>query len=155
MSIAPLTESTSADELAGRELEHERMIALLKESVELARADGDASREAESELLLATSYNMLRGVGEEQRRLVRLYAERAEAAFVRAGDEKGEFKALALLATLAAEDGNERPVQYIVHKLQRLDAPAAEWWRWYTAAIRSCSSRQSPGKKNQLVGVDW
>jgi CHAT domain len=125
------TDNSFEDALADRET----TIAWLTEEVEAARAAGNVSREADAELLLADTYGLLGGVGEERRRLQRLHAERAEAAFRRAGDATGERHALSRLAVLAAEDGDERPVHYIVDKLRRLDERAAQWWWWYTAAI--------------------
>ena len=135
MTMIEGTDNSFEVELAGRELDRETAIARLTDEVETARAAGDASREAEAELLLATTYGSLGGLGEESHRLERLHAERAETAFRRAGDEKGERRALALLAVRAAEEGDERPVHYIIDKLRRLDERAAQWWWWYTAAI--------------------
>jgi CHAT domain-containing protein len=113
----------------------EEAIAKLETALEAWRLAGDAAGEGEAEFLLAGAYRQTGGSGEEHLRLVRLHAERAEAAFRRAGGRAGLIDALSLLALYFNENNDIANLRYTLAKLQEIDSGTASWMRVYTDAV--------------------
>jgi CHAT domain len=113
----------------------EGVIAESEAAVEISRSEGDAAGEGAAELLLVRAYRDDGAVGEEHDRLALLHAERAEAAFRRAGDQSGLTDALIFQTLHFEEAGDSTRVAYTLDKLERFDAGTASWLRIYTDAL--------------------
>jgi CHAT domain-containing protein len=113
----------------------EEAIAELHTALETSRSAGDAAGEGHAEILLARAYRQTGGVGTEHVRLVRLHAERAEAAYRRAGDRPGLIDALSLLTIHFNERDDAANVRYTLAKLHEVHPATASWLGVYSDAL--------------------
>ncbi|WP_433249272.1 CHAT domain-containing protein [Actinomadura nitritigenes] len=115
----------------------EEGITAIEDVRRIAREAGDWTMVGEAELMYCMAYQVLSGEGPERMRVLRERSQEAEAAFRRANDASGIVRALERQVGVMLEHRDSDAVQYVLGKLERMDADAARWWSRYAVALLS------------------
>lgn len=127
----------------------ESAITELQSAAEIARSISDPHRVGKAELMLSGAYHALGTVGDEESRLKRLHAERAEAAFRSANDRDGLIDSLSWLSVLFSESGDSLNLLYTLEKLDDIDPKVADWFRKYTSGV--ALNHRDPRRASRLL----
>ncbi|WP_086829125.1 CHAT domain-containing protein [Streptomyces sp. NRRL B-24572] len=129
---------------------HHEASSLLDRALAAARSNADHTAEGEAELMLCQleeSRGSAADPGSRARMLFR--AERAEAAFRRAGNAEGMARALIHAVGCAIDVADEFTIRHLLDKLREVNDP---WWQWWDAYAKAMNAWQSTG---DVEGLMW
>ncbi|MCX5103682.1 CHAT domain-containing protein [Streptomyces sp. NBC_00439] len=117
---------------------HEEASILLDKASSTARREADHASEGEAELMLCQLEECSGSPADPaSRQRLFSHAQRAEAAFRRAGHSEGMAHALVYAVGGAIDARDEFAVRYLLQKLRAVNEPWARWWEAYAEAMRA------------------